>query len=298
MNSKYKGSFVALITPFLNNKIDETGFQKFVDWQILAGTNGLVPCGTTGESPTLSHDEHERLIDLTIEVANGRVPVMAGTGSNSTEEAIALTSYAKKAGADSALIVMPYYNKPTQGGLYAHFKAINDAVDLPIFIYNIPGRSVVDMSIDTMVKLAKLPNIVGVKDASNDSIRPILLRNALNGQDFIQFSGEDPSLLSFIASGGDGIISVTANVAPNLMSEFFKLWSDGKVTEARLLQERLMPLHISLFMETSPAPVKGAALLRGVCNGEVRLPLVKPTADTMLEVSNALERLQLLSKSI
>jgi len=298
MNSKYKGSFVALITPFLNNKIDETGFQKFVDWQILEGTNGLVPCGTTGESPTLSHDEHERLIDLTIEVANGRVPVMAGTGSNSTEEAIALTSYAKKAGADSALIVMPYYNKPTQGGLYAHFKAINDAVDLPIFIYNIPGRSVVDMSIDTMVKLAKLPNIVGVKDASNDSIRPILLRNALNGQDFIQFSGEDPSLLSFIASGGDGIISVTANVAPNLMSEFFKLWSDGKVTEARLLQERLMPLHISLFMETSPAPVKGAALLRGVCNGEVRLPLVKPTADTMLEVSNALERLQLLSKSI
>ena len=298
MNSKYKGSFVALITPFLNNKIDETGFQKFVDWQILAGTNGLVPCGTTGESPTLSHDEHERLIDLTIEVANGRVPVMAGTGSNSTEEAIALTSYAKKAGADSALIVMPYYNKPTQGGLYAHFKAINDAVDLPIFIYNIPGRSVVDMSIDTMVKLAKLPNIVGVKDASNDSIRPILLRNALNGQDFIQFSGEDPSLLSFIASGGDGIISVTANVAPNLMSEFFKLWSDGKVTEARLLQERLMPLHISLFLETSPSPVKGAALLRGVCNGEVRLPLVKPTADTMLEVSNALERLQLLSKSI
>ena len=298
MNSKYKGSFVALITPFLNNKIDETGFQKFVDWQILEGTNGLVPCGTTGESPTLSHDEHERLIDLTIEVANGRVPVMAGTGSNSTEEAIALTSYAKKAGADSALIVMPYYNKPTQGGLYAHFKAINDAVDLPIFIYNIPGRSVVDMSIDTMVKLAKLPNIVGVKDASNDSIRPILLRNALNGQDFIQFSGEDPSLLSFIASGGDGIISVTANVAPNLMSEFFKLWSDGKVTEARLLQERLMPLHISLFLETSPSPVKGAALLRGVCNGEVRLPLVKPTADTMLEVSNALERLQLLSKSI
>jgi len=298
MNSKYKGSFVALITPFLNNKIDETGFQKFVDWQILEGTNGLVPCGTTGESPTLSHDEHERLIDLTIEVANGRVPVMAGTGSNSTEEAIALTSYAKKAGADSALIVMPYYNKPTQGGLYAHFKAINDAVDLPIFIYNIPGRSVVDMSIDTMVKLAKLPNIVGVKDASNDSIRPILLRNALNGQDFIQFSGEDPSLLSFIASGGDGIISVTANVAPNLMSEFFKLWSDGKVTEARLLQERLMPLHISLFIETSPSPVKGAALLRGACNGEVRLPLVKPTADTMLEVSNALERLQLLSKSI
>jgi len=175
MNLEYKGSFVALITPFLNDKIDEEAFQKFIEWQISEGTNGLVPCGTTGESPTLSHKEHERVIDLTLEVAKNKVPVIAGTGSNSTEEAVSLTKYAKVAGADSALIVMPYYNKPTQEGMYAHYKAINDSVDLPIFIYNIPGRSVVDMSIDTMVSLAKLPNIVGVKDASNDLVRPSLL---------------------------------------------------------------------------------------------------------------------------
>tara|TARA_B110000014_G_scaffold205871_1_gene156450 strand:- start:467 stop:1363 length:897 start_codon:yes stop_codon:yes gene_type:complete len=293
MNIKYKGSFVALITPFVDGQIDEITFQKFVEWQIIQGTSGLVPCGTTGESPTLSHSEHERLIDLTVEVSNKRVPVMAGTGSNSTEEAIDLTKYAKKAGADSALIVMPYYNKPTQEGMYAHFKAINDAVEIPLFIYNIPGRSIVDMSIETMVKLAKLPNIIGVKDASNDPIRPTLLKNALNDNNFIQFSGEDPSQLPFMASGGDGIISVTGNIAPNLMSEFHKLWSEGKLIEARTLQEKLMPLHTSLFIESSPTPVKYAAFLRGIANSEVRLPLVEPTDQTKNIVKLALKDLEL-----
>ena len=293
MDNKYKGSFVALITPFVNGKIDEASFQKFIEWQISQGTNGLVPCGTTGESPTLSHSEHERLIDLTVEVSNGRVPVMAGTGSNSTEEAINLTKYAKKAGADSALIVMPYYNKPTQEGMYAHFEAINNAVDLPLFIYNIPGRSVIDMSVETMVKLAKLTNIVGVKDASNDPIRPTLLRNALNSNNFIQFSGEDPSQLPFMASGGDGIISVTGNVAPNLMSEFHQLWSSNKLAEARTLQEKLMPLHMSLFVETSPAPVKYAASIRGISSAELRLPLVEPNYNTKKIVELALKDLKL-----
>ena len=298
MNNIYKGSFVALITPFLDNKVDEATLQKFIEWQISQGTSGLVPCGTTGESPTLSHSEHEKIIALTIEVANGRVPVMAGTGSNSTEEAINLTRYAKTAGADSALIVMPYYNKPTQAGMFAHFKAINDAVDLPLFIYNIPGRSVVDMSIDTMVELAKLPNIIGVKDASNDPVRPTLLKNALDGKKFIQFSGEDPSQLPFMACGGDGIISVTANIAPNLISEFHKLWNDGEILKARLLQEKLMPLHTSLFVETSPAPVKYAASLRGIGNGSLRLPLVEITHKTKDEVSIELDKLQLFSISI
>ena len=295
MNKIYKGSFVALITPFLDNKLDEDVFQKFIDWQVSEGTSGLVPCGTTGESPTLNHSEHEKIIALTIEVSNGRVPVMAGTGSNSTEEAINLTRYAKKAGADSALIVMPYYNKPTQEGMYAHFKAINDAVDLPLFIYNIPGRSVVDMTVETMVKLAKLENIIGVKDASNDPIRPTLLKNALEGQEFIQLSGEDPSQLPFMAAGGDGIISVTANVAPNLMAKFHKLWNDGEIAEARILQENMMPLHTSLFLESNPAPVKYATSLRGIGNSSVRLPLVEITNQTKAAVSSALEKLQLNS---
>ena len=297
MNNIYKGSFVALITPFLDNKVDEATLQKFIEWQISQGTKGLVPCGTTGESPTLSHSEHEKIIALTIEVANRRVPVMAGTGSNSTEEAINLTRYAKKAGADSALIVMPYYNKPTQAGMFAHFKAINDAVDLPLFIYNIPGRSVVDMSVETMVKLAKLENIIGVKDASNDPIRPTLLKNALDGQKFIQLSGEDPSQLPFMAAGGDGIISVTANVAPSLMAKFYKLWNDGKVVEARTLQEKMMPLHTSLFLESNPAPVKYATSLRGIGNSSVRLPLVEVTNQTKDAVTSALETLNLNSLS-
>ena len=297
MVSNYQGSFVALITPFINNEIDEDKFQKFVEWQISEGTSGLVPCGTTGESPTLSHEEHKRVIDLTLEVSNNRVPVMAGTGSNSTEEAISLTRYAKKVGADSALLVMPYYNKPTQQGMYAHFKAINDSVDLPIFIYNIPGRSVVDMSVETMAELAKLPNIIGTKDASNDLVRPTLLRNALEGKEFIQFSGEDPSLLPFMAAGGDGIISVTANIVPNLMSKFCNLWKLKKIDEARSIQESLMDLHSSLFIETSPAPVKYAASLMGLCEENVRLPLVNVSDNTSNLIKSVMENMQLISKS-
>ena len=297
MVTKYTGSFVALITPFKDDSVDEEKFQKFIEWQISEGSSGLVPCGTTGESPTLSHDEHKRVIDLAIEVSSNRVPVMAGTGSNSTEEAISLTKYAKKAGADSALIVMPYYNKPTQEGMYAHFKALNDSVDLPLFIYNIPGRSVVDMSIDTMVRLSKLPNIIGTKDASNDLVRPTLLRNALEGREFIQLSGEDPSLLPFMASGGDGIISVTANIAPKLMSEFHTLWRNNQISQARTIQENLMNLHTSLFVETSPAPVKYGASLLGLCENNVRLPLVTVSESTKNLVKSAMENLQLISKS-
>jgi len=296
MSKSFSGSFVALITPFRNKMIDETKFQELVEWQISQGSDGLVPCGTTGESPTLSHDEHQRVIDLTIEVAGGRVPVIAGTGSNSTEEAIQLTKHAEKADADAALVVMPYYNKPTQSGMYAHFKAINDEVNIPIFIYNIPSRSVVDMSIKTMVELAKLKNIIGVKDASNDPIRPTNLRISLDGIDFVQFSGEDPSQLGFMAAGGDGIISVTANVAPKMMSDFHREWKKGNIDVARSIQERLMPLHNALFLETSPAPVKYAASLLDICNSEVRLPLVEPLQETKNKLRDALEKLQLISK--
>ena len=296
MSNKYSGSFVALITPFKDQAIDEKKFQELVEWQISQGTDGLVPCGTTGESPTLTHEEHERIIDLTLEVANGRVPVIAGTGSNSTQEAIRLTLHAEKAGADAALVVMPYYNKPTQAGMYSHFKALNDSTNMPIFIYNIPGRSVVDMSVETMADLAKLPNIVGVKDACNDPTRPTNLKISLNGLDFIQFSGEDPSQLGFMAAGGDGIISVTANVAPKLMSEFHNEWKAGKIDKARSIQEILMPLHNSLFEETSPSPVKYAASLLGVSSSEVRLPLVEPLRITKDKVRDALEKLQLISK--
>ena len=296
MDMDYSGSFVALITPFKEQKIDEKKFQELIEWQINQGTNGLVPCGTTGESPTLSHEEHERVIDLTLEVSKGRVPVIAGTGSNSTEEAIRLTAHAEKAGANSVLVVMPYYNKPTQAGMYSHFKAINDSTNIPIFIYNIPGRSVVDMSIETMVELAKLPNIIGVKDASNDPTRPTNLRIALDGLEFTQFSGEDPSQLGFMAAGGEGIISVTANVAPQLMSNFHNEWKNGKINEARNIQERLMPLHNALFLETSPAPVKYAASLLGVCSSEVRLPLVEPLQETKNKLRDSLEKLQLIGK--
>ncbi len=224
----FKGSLVALITPFRNGAVDEKAFQSFVDWQIGEGTHGVVPCGTTGESPTLSHAEHKRVVELCVEVAKGRVPVIAGTGSNSTEEAIDLTRHAKKAGADAALVVTPYYNKPTQEGLYQHYKAINDAVDLPIIIYNIPPRCVIDMSVATMARLAKLPNIVGVKDATNDLARPLRTRAAI-GADFAMLSGEDVTALALLAQGGDGCISVTANVAPRACAEMHEAWRKGDV---------------------------------------------------------------------
>ncbi|MHA1517480.1 MAG: 4-hydroxy-tetrahydrodipicolinate synthase, partial [Alphaproteobacteria bacterium] len=249
-----------------------TAFRKLVEWQIDQGTHGLVPCGTTGESPTLDHDEHRRVIELCIDAADRRVPVIAGTGSNSTAEAVELTRHAKSAGADGALVVTPYYNKPTQEGLYLHYKAINDATDIPIVIYNIPGRSVIDMSVDTMARLFKLKNIVGVKDATANMARVSEQRAAM-GHEFIQLSGEDATALGFMAHGGVGCISVTANVAPALCSEFQLACLGGNLKRALEIQDRLMPLHDALFVEANPGPVKYAAAKLGLCSGETRLPL-------------------------
>ena len=283
----FKGSIVALITPFKNGGLDEKGFKAFVDWQIKEGTEALVPCGTTGESPTLSHDEHHRVIELCLEVAKGRVPVIAGTGSNSTAEAIALTKHAKKAGADAALVVTPYYNKPTQEGLYRHYKAIHDEGGLPIVIYNIPARSVIDMTVETMARLAALPNIVGVKDATSDLVRPMKTKAAID-RDFCQLSGEDATALPFLAAGGHGCISVTANVAPRLCAQMHKAWSAGDLKTAYALQDRLLPLHLALFAETSPGPVKYAAGLLGKCSDEVRLPLCEIAEATKEKVKSAM----------
>ncbi|MFN9336455.1 MAG: 4-hydroxy-tetrahydrodipicolinate synthase, partial [Alphaproteobacteria bacterium] len=255
----FKGSMVALITPMrADGSVDEKAFQELVQWQIAEGTEGLIPVGTTGESPTLSHEEHKRVVEMCVEAAAGRVPVIAGTGSNSTSEAIDFTRHAKKAGADACLVVTPYYNKPTQEGMYLHFKAIADAVDLPMVIYNIPPRSVIDMSVETMARLAKHPNIIGVKDATANLVRPLHTRRAC-GEDFAQLSGEDHTAVSFLAAGGHGCISVTANVAPRLCAEMHKAWRLGRVDEAIEIQDRLVPLHDALFSETSPGPVKYAA---------------------------------------
>lgn len=289
----FKGSIVALITPFRNGAVDEKGFQDFVEWQIAQGTNGLVPCGTTGESPTLSHTEHKRVVELCVEAAKKRVPVIAGTGSNSTEEAIDFSRHAKKAGADAALIVCPYYNRPTQEGLYQHFKAIHDAVELPIIIYNIPIRTAVDMSIATMARLAKLPNIVGVKDATNDLARPLRTRQAI-GPQFTMLSGEDATALAFNAQGGVGCISVTANVAPRACADMQNAWLAGDVARATRINDRLAALHDALFVETSPAPVKYAASLLGKSSAEVRLPLVPASAEAQGKVQQAMRAAGLL----
>jgi len=283
----FKGSIVALITPLKNGKIDADAFQRHVEWQIDQGTHGLVPVGTTGESPTLTHDEHKRIIELSIEVAARRVPVIAGTGSNSTSEAVELTRHAKEAGADGALVVTPYYNKPTQEGLYLHYKAINDCADIPIVIYNIPGRSVVDMSVETMARLAKLPNIVGVKDATADLARVSQQRAAI-GHDFVQLSGEDATALGFMAHGGHGCISVTANIAPALCSEFQLACLGGNYKRALELQDRLMPLHDALFVEANPGPVKYAAERLGLCSSETRLPLAPLSPASRKRVDDAL----------
>ena len=283
----FQGSITALITPFKDGKLDERAFQKLVEWQIDQGSHGLVPCGTTGESPTLSHDEHRRVVELCIEGAAGRVPVIAGTGSNSTAEAVELTRHAKSAGADGVLVVTPYYNKPTQEGLYLHYKAINDSTDLPIVIYNIPGRSVIDMSVDTMARLFKLKNIVGVKDATANMARASQQRAAL-GTDFIQLSGEDATALGFMAHGGQGCISVTANVAPALCAEFQLACLAGNFRLALQLQDRLMPLHDALFVESNPGPVKYAASRLGLCSSETRLPLAPLTPASQKKVDEAL----------
>jgi 4-hydroxy-tetrahydrodipicolinate synthase len=283
----FKGSIVALITPFRDGRVDEKAFAALIDWQIAEGTNGLVPCGTTGESPTLSHEEHMAVIELCVKAAKGRVPVIAGTGSNSTEEAIMLTRHAKEAGAAAALVVTPYYNKPTQEGLYRHYKAIHDAVDIPILIYNIPGRSVVDMSVATMARLAELKNIVGVKDATNDLVRPVRTRLAI-GRDFCQLSGEDATVVPFLAQGGVGCISVTANIAPRLCAELHRAWAKGDLAKVSEINDKLIPVHDAMFVETNPMPVKYAASLLGLCTGELRLPLVEVTDATKERVKAAL----------
>ncbi len=290
----FRGSITALITPFKNDKVDERAFQEFVNWQIAEGTHGLVPCGTTGESPTLSHDEHHRVVEMCVEVAKGRVPVIAGTGSNSTAEAIELTRHAKKAGADAALVVTPYYNKPTQDGLILHYLSIANAVDLPIIIYNIPGRSVIDMSLETMEKLAAHKNIVGVKDATNDLQRPAKLRLSL-GEQFCQLSGEDGTAVPFLAQGGVGCISVTANVAPHLCSQLQDAWHLGAYDDVFRLRDILTPLHEAMFLETNPAPVKFAASLLGKCAPDVRPPLSPLKVITKARVEEAMRGAGLLN---
>jgi 4-hydroxy-tetrahydrodipicolinate synthase len=289
----FKGSFVALITPFRNGQVDERAFKKLVEWQIRQGTHGLVPCGTTGESPTLSHEEHQAVIEICVAAAKGRVPVMAGTGSNSTDEAISLTKHAEQVGCDAALVVTPYYNKPSQEGLYRHYAAIAKSVKIPIFIYNIPGRCAVDMSVETMGRLARIKNIVGVKDATGDLTRPGLQRLAC-GPDFVQLDGDDGTALAFNATGGVGCISVTGNIAPKLVSKMQVASLKGDTKTALKLQDKLMPLHKALFAETSPGPVKYAASLLGICSDEVRLPLAPITDATKEKVRAALKGAGLL----
>ncbi len=283
----FRGSFTAMVTPFRNGSLDERAFREMVDWQIAEGTDGLVPAGTTGESPTLSHDEHRLVVEWCVDQAAGRVPVIAGTGSNSTAEAVELSIQAEKAGADAVLVVTPYYNRPTQEGLYAHFKAVNDALEIPIIIYNIPGRSVVDMSVDTMKRLFELENIAGVKDATANVVRVSQQRQIL-GTGFNQLSGEDASTLGFMAHGGHGCISVTANVAPRLCAEFQCACLRHDYEGALVLHDRLMPLHAALFRETSPAPVKYALAVLGKCSEMLRLPLVPVAEPTRLALRRAM----------
>ena len=283
----FRGSFTALVTPFKNGGVDEKAFRYLVNWQIAEGTNGLVPVGTTGESPTLSHEEHEDVVEWCIEEAHGRVPVIAGAGSNSTKEAIALAQHAEKAGADAVLVITPYYNKPTQEGLYQHFKAVNDSIGIPIIIYNVPPRSVIDMSVDTMKRLFELKNIAGVKDATGSLVRASQQRAAM-GPDFNQLSGDDVLALGFMAHGGHGCISVTANVAPRLCAEFQASCLKGDFATALRYQDKLMPLHAALFIEANPAPVKYALSVVGRCAETVRLPMVPVAEKTRAAVRDAM----------
>ena len=292
----FKGSNVALVTPFKNDKLDDDTYIKLIHFHIKNGTNGLVPAGTTGESPTLSHDEHQRVIELCVKESNGKLPVFAGTGSNSTKEAISLTTHAEKIGATGALIVTPYYNKPTQEGLYQHYKAINDQCGIPIIIYNIPGRSVIDMSVDTMARLFELKNIIGVKDATGDLNRVDQTFKKM-GKDFIQLTGNDDNALEFNNRGGVGAISVTANIAPKICSDFQK-FSKSKdeieIAEAKNLDKILQPIHHSMFVESNPSPVKYAAKLMNLCDDNVRLPLVKVTDSTKKLIKKTLESAKLI----
>ena len=293
----FKGSNVALVTPFKNNKLDEENYIKLINFHLENGTNGLVPAGTTGESPTLSHKEHQKVIELCINESGGKIPIIAGTGSNSTDEAISLTKHAEKAGADGVLVVTPYYNKPTQEGLYHHYKAINDNTSLPVIIYNIPSRCVIDMSVDTMARLFELKNISGVKDATGDLNRLDETIKKL-GPDFIQLTGEDGLAFEFNKRGGVGVISVTANIAPKLcsdMQKYSKSKSDNELKEAERIDQILQPVHKSLFIESNPAPVKYAAKLLGLCDDEIRLPLVKIKKETQEKVKKALSSAKLIS---
>ena len=292
----FKGSNVALVTPFKDNKLDEENYIKLINFHLENGTNGLVPAGTTGESPTLSHDEHQKVIELCIKEANGKIPVIAGTGSNSTEEAISLTQYAERVGANGALIVTPYYNKPSQEGLYQHYKALNDNCNIPIIIYNIPSRSVIDMSVDTMARLFELKNIVGVKDATGDLNRVDQQKKKM-GSEFILLTGEDGNALEFNKRGGVGCISVTANIVPKLCSDFQKYSvsnSENEIKEAERIDQILQPVHKSLFIESNPCPVKYAAKILGLCNDDVRLPLVKVTEKTQQVIRNTLSSAKLI----
>ena len=292
--TSFRGSFTALVTPFKNGSVDEKAFRELVDWQIAEGTKGLVPVGTTGESPTLSHEEHRSVVEWCVDQARGRVPVVAGAGSNSTKEAIDLAQHAEKAGADAVLVVTPYYNKPTQEGLYQHFKAIDEAIGIPIIIYNIPPRSVIDMSVETMKRLWELKNIAGVKDATANVVRVSQQRAAM-GPDFNQLSGEDATALGFMAHGGHGCISVTSNVAPRLCAEFQDSCLKGDYASALKVQDKLMPLHTALFIETNPAPAKYALSVLGKCAETVRQPMVTGAEKTRTAVREAMVRAGLIN---
>ena len=289
----FKGSIPAVITPFIGDKVDYNSLEKILTHLIDNGSHGIVPCGTTGESPTLSHNEHKKIIEETIRITDKRIPVIAGTGSNNTLEAIEYTNHAENSGADAALIVTPYYNKPTQSGLYEHFKLIASKTKIPIIIYNIPGRSIVDMSIDTMIELSKIQNIVGVKDATNDLFRPLLTRKKMQN-DFCYLSGEDGTALAYLAQGGHGCISVTANVAPKLCAEMHLKWQEGNLSNAQEINLKLASLHNTLFIESSPGPVKYAASLLGLCKENTRLPLTSIKDHTKELVKSCLQELQLL----
>lgn len=278
----FKGSIPALITPFDNGEVDYDSFNKIIEWSISEGSDGFVPCGTTGESPTLSHGEHKKIVEECVRIVNKRVPVIAGTGSNNTIEAIEFTNHAENCGADAALVVTPYYNKPTQEGLYAHFKKISDSTNLPIIIYNIPGRSVVDMSIDTMSKLSDLKNIIGVKDATNDLFRPVITQTKIK-KEFCYLSGEDGTALAFLVQGGHGCISVTANIAPKFCSLLQNYWNEKNIIQAQKINIKLAKLHQALFIESSPGPVKYAAELLNLCKSETRLPLA-PIRETTRKI--------------
>ena len=287
------GSIPALITPFNKSEVDYDSFQKIIEWSIEQGSHGFVPCGTTGESPTLSHDEHKNVVDVCIKIVDKRVPVIAGTGSNNTIEAIEFTKHAEESGADGALIVTPYYNKPTQEGLYLHYKKIAESTNLPIIIYNIPGRSIVDMSIETMVELSKIKNIIGVKDATNDLFRPLLTRTKIK-KDFCYLSGEDGTALAYLIQGGNGCISVTANIAPKLCSELHNHWKNKEIDKALQINLKLAKIHHALFIESSPGPVKYAAELLNLCNAETRLPLAPIKDSTKLIIKKCMSEANLI----